>query len=48
MKFLSNEQSQHEKMKNQNYQKFMVFIEILQEIFQSHASGIKFTEWNAS
>eukprot|EP01017_Pseudomicrothorax_dubius_P022918 TRINITY_DN2467_c0_g4_i2.p1 TRINITY_DN2467_c0_g4~~TRINITY_DN2467_c0_g4_i2.p1 ORF type:complete len:791 (+),score=167.00 TRINITY_DN2467_c0_g4_i2:1-2373(+) len=47
MVFLSNDQVEHIYLREKKVQKKMKLYDIVQNIFQSHASGIKFREWNA-
>ena len=47
MSFLSYNQKEHEEKCARGEQKVMTLEEIIFEIFQCHASGIHFREWNA-
>lgn len=47
MKFLDDDQETHFKKLNAGEKKTMTIAEIVQEIFEKHALGIKFREWGA-
>lgn len=47
MRFLSNNMEEHETKLNGGDIKVMSISDIIQDIFQSHAKGIKYREWNA-
>lgn len=47
MIFLSNSQEEHESKLNGGDIKIMTLADVVQDIFQSHAKGIKYREWNA-
>lgn len=47
MTFLSDNQEEHYRLLNQGVTKTMKLMDILQEIFQKHAEGIHYREWNA-
>ena len=47
MKFLSDDQQRHNELKGRNVESYMNLIDILQKIFQTHAEGIQYREWNS-
>jgi len=47
MKFLSSEKDKNDQLKGQRMIRDQTLIDILQEIMERHAWGIKFTEWNS-
>ena len=45
--FLSDVQEEHLKLKEQGVKKVLKLYDVIQNIFQSHATGIDFREWDA-
>lgn len=47
MEYLADNQQEHERLLMKKQKKELIFSDIIQNVMQSHASGIDFTEWNA-
>lgn len=47
MIFVSTDKEQHLKRKNKGDKKILLLEEVVQQIFQMHADGINFREWEA-
>ena len=47
MLFLSNDQLEHKEAKMRGEKRVMLLEDVVQAIFQIHADGISFREWNA-